>query len=285
MIIAITGASGFVGRHTTALLRRAGHEIRAVSTRGEVRAADLDGCDAVVNLAGEPVAQRWTSEARERIRSSRVEGMRQVVAALRGLKTRPRVLLSASAIGFYGNRDDQILEESSPPGADFLAGVVVEWEREAEVARGAGIRVVMLRLGVILGPNGGALEKMLPPFRLGLGGRIGDGQQWMSWIHVDDVARLIAFAIANPVRGAINATAPNPVRNVDFTRELARALHRPAIFPVPKFALRALFGEMAAIVYASQRVMPDAALRAGFRFDFPELRAALENIVAAKVSE
>lgn len=288
MKIAITGASGLVGRHASDALRGEGHQIRPVSTRGAVQPDDFEGCDAVVHLAGEPVAQRWTAAAKERIRSSRVDGTRRVVEALARLKERPEVLVSASAIGFYGSRGDEALTESSAPAADFLGDVAVEWEREAReaeerVARQAetpGIRVVVLRFGVILAPDGGALKKMLPPFKLGVGGRIGSGKQWMSWIHIDDVARLIAFAIANQtLSGPLNATSPNPVRNAQFTRELARVLHRPAILPVPLFALRMLFGPMAEILYASQRVTPEAALRAGFEFRFAELGAALRNLV------
>jgi uncharacterized protein len=279
MRVAITGASGLVGQHTAALMHADGHEIRAVSTRGVLRPEDFEGCDAVVHLAGEPVAQRWTEKARERIRSSRVEGTRQVVEALRGLKKPPSVLVSASAIGIYGSRGEEVLTESSAPANDFLGEVAVEWEREARAAEVLGMRVVMLRFAVILAREGGALKKMLLPFRLGVGGRIGDGQQWMSWIHIEDVARLIAFVIANPLlTGPLNASAPNPVRNSEFTRELAAALHRPAIFPVPILALRILFGQMAEIVYGSQRVMPEAALRAGFEFKFRELGSALRDL-------
>jgi uncharacterized protein (TIGR01777 family) len=263
VIVAITGASGFVGRHVAALLRRAGHEI----------------------LAGEPVAQRWTAQARERIRSSRVDGTRRVVEALAQLESRPAVLLSASAIGIYGSRGDEILTESSAPASDFLGQVASEWEREATAAEKFGMRVATLRFGIVLGRDGGALEKMLLPFKLGIGGKLGDGSQWMSWIHIDDVVGLVEFAMANPVRGALNATSPNPIRNVEFTRELARALHRPAIFPVPKFALSALFGEMSETILASQRVIPATALRAGFAFKFPELRGALENILAVNKRE
>ncbi len=275
-----------VGRHAAELLRAGGHEIRAVSTRKAVNAEDFEGCGAVVHLAGEPVAQRWTEKARDRIRSSRVEGTRRVVEALGKLKKPPSVLVSASAIGIYGSRGDEMLTESSEPGSDFLSEVVVAWEREARAAEAFGIRVVMLRFAVILARDGGALKKMLLPFRLGVGGRIGSGEQWMSWIHVDDVARLVAFAVANPLQtGLVNASAPNPVRNSEFTRQLAAALHRPAIFPVPIFALRLLFGQMAEIVYASQRVVPEVALRAGFQFKFAELGSALQNILAANERE
>jgi hypothetical protein len=272
MMIAITGASGLVGKRLTALLRDRGDQVRAISTRGDVRAADLEGCDAVVNLAGEPVAQRWTAAAKDRIRSSRVEGTRRIVDAIGAIENRPRVLVNASAMGIYGS--------------GFLKEVVEAWEREANRAAEFGVRVVLVRFTTVLARDGGALKKMLLPFRLGIGGRIGDGRQWMSWIHVGDAARLIEFAIRNAsLNGPVDAASPNPVRNAEFTRELARAVHRPAVFPVPKLALRVVFGEMAEMVYASERVMPEAAMRAGFEFRFPELRAALENILAANARE
>jgi uncharacterized protein (TIGR01777 family) len=285
VIVGLTGASGFVGRHATALLGGAGNEIRAVSTRGDVRPADFQGCDAIVNLSGAPVAQRWTTQARERIRSSRVDGTRRVVEALAQLESRPAVLINASAIGIYGPRGDEILTESSVPASDFLGQVASEWEREAMAAEKLGVRVATLRFGIVLGRDGGALEKMLLPFKLGIGGKLGDGSQWMSWIHIDDVVGLIEFALANPVDGALNVTSPNPLRNAEFTGELAHALHRPAIFPVPKFALRALFGEMSETILASQRVIPEAALQAGFEFKFPDLHGALENILAVNKRE
>ena len=272
MKIAVTGASGFIGRRLMASL---GNEASAVSLRGNLEG--LAGADAVVHLAGEPVSQRWTKAARERIRSSRVEGTRKLVDALR--LHPPTVLVSASAVGYYGSRGDELLTESSPPADDFLGKACQEWEREALKAEKFGVRVVCLRNGLVLG-NGGGLQKMLLPFKLGVGGKIGDGKQWMAWIHLDDVVGLIEFAISSPqLRNAVNATAPNPVTNEEFTQELGHALHRPAILPVPKFALRLLFGDMAQIVYASQRVVPEAALRAGYQFRFPKLDGALLDIV------
>jgi uncharacterized protein len=274
--IAITGATGFVGRHLSEHLRKAGHAVRAVSTRVAPQPEDVDGCDAIVNLAGEPVAQRWTPAVRESIRASRVDGTRKLVAVLR--PNPPSVLVNASAVGYYGSRGDEMLTESSPPAADFLARVAMDWEREAQEAEMFGVRVVRLRIAMVLGREGGALARMLLPFRLGIGGRIGDGRQWMSWIHLEDLVSLIAFALENSaVSGPVNASAPNPVRNAEFTKELARALHRPAIFPVPRLALKLLFGEMAEIIYASQRVLPEAALRAGFQFRFPEVSRALRE--------
>lgn len=276
MNIAITGASGFVGRHVIARLRE--HTIRAVSIRSGVSAKDFAGYDAVIHLAGEPVAQRWTAQVRERIRTSRVEGTRAVVNALRA--DPPRVLLSASAIGYYGSRGDEILTELSKPAEDFLGRICVEWEHEAFAAREFGVRVVTPRISLVLGRDGGALAKMLTPFRLGVGGRIGSGRQWMSWIHIDDLVNLMTFALETEISGPLNACAPNPVTNAQFTRELARALHRPAIFPVPEFALRILFGEMAELVVGSQRVLPEAALRAGFSLRFSDLAGALGDLLS-----
>jgi uncharacterized protein (TIGR01777 family) len=280
LITAITGATGFLGRRISERLRANGGAVRAVSTRAPLKAEDLEGCDAVVHLAGEPVGQRWTESTRERIRTSRVEGTRGLVRALGGLARPPEVLVSASAVGYYGSRGDEILTESSAPANDFLGQVCVEWEREAQQAEKLGVRVVRLRIAVVLSREGGALKRMLLPFRLGVGGKIGDGRQWMSWIHIDDLVALACFALATPaLRGAVNAAAPHPVTNAGFTRELAGALHRPAIFPVPKPALHVLFGEMASIVYASQRVIPEAALASGFAFQFPTIGAALRDLL------
>jgi len=272
MKIAVTGASGFIGKR---LMEKLGAEVRAVSLRGNLDG--IAGADAVVHLAGEPVAQRWTKEAREKIRSSRVEGTRRLVDAMRG--NPPRVLVSASAVGYYGSRGDELLIETSPPADDFLAEVCREWEFEAHRAEEFGVRVVCLRNGLVLG-NGGGLKKMMLPFKLGVGGKIGDGTQWTAWIHLEDTVGLIEFAISSSkLRGPANATAPNPVTNEEFTRVLANALHRPAIFPVPKFALNLLYGDMAQIVYASQRVLPAAALQAGYSFLFPKLEGALLAIL------
>ena len=275
MNIAITGASGFLGRHVAERLRQ--HSIRAVSTRTGVSARDFAGCDAVIHLAGEPVAQRWTPQVRERIRTSRVDGTRAVVEAMR--RDPPKVLLSASAIGYYGSRGDEILNESAKPGDDFLARTCLAWEREAFAAEQFGVRVAALRISLALGRDGGALQKMLLPFRLGAGGRLGAGTQWMAWIHVDDLAEMFAFALENDVRGVWNAASPNPVTNAGFTRELGGALHRPAILPVPAFALKILFGEMAGVILGSQRAVPEAALHAGFSFRFADLSAALRDLV------
>jgi len=278
MNVAITGASGFIGRAVAENLRSSGHIVRAISLRGGLQGGALAGVNAVVHLAGEPVAQRWTAAARDKILRSRVEGTRTLVAAMRDQP--PQVLISASAVGYYGSRGDEILTESVPPADDFLGRVAAAWEEEAQAAEPLGVRVTRLRIGVVLGPNGGALARMLPPFRLGAGGRLGSGQQWMSWIHIDDLVALIAFLMPeSTVRGAFNATSPFPVTNREFTRALAEAVHRPAILPVPAFALQWMFGEMSQVLLASQRAVPDAAQRAGFVFQHPDIFAALESVI------
>jgi uncharacterized protein (TIGR01777 family) len=245
---------------------------------GEPPAESLTGADAVVHLAGCPVAQRWTPWAKKEIRNSRVKGTHHLVTALSTLKQRPMVLVCASAIGIYGDRGDEVLTEASPVAAGFLAEVCRAWESEADLAESLGVRVVKLRIGIALGRKGGALEKMLPPFRAFMGGRLGPGSQWMSWIHIDDIVGLIRHALACPLSGVVNATAPSPVRNGEFARTLGAALHRPAIFPVPAAALKIMLGEMASVLLASQRVLPKAAEAGGYRFSFPELAGALRNL-------
>jgi len=282
--ITITGATGFIGRYLVQSLSRDGHSVRALSRAawdifaGEPPAESLAGADAVIHLAGVPVAQRWTRSTKKQILDSRVVGTHHLVTALSTLSQRPEVLVCASAIGIYGDRGDEILTEASPIGQGFLADVCNRWESEADLAESLGIRVVKLRIGIALGRKGGALEKMLPPFRAFLGGRLGAGSQWMSWVHVADIVGIIRHAIDQPVHGAINATAPNPVRNIEFTHQLGTALHRPAIFPVPGMALKVLFGEMSEVLLASQRVLPKVAESAGYRFEFPELGAALRDL-------
>jgi uncharacterized protein (TIGR01777 family) len=279
MNIAMTGATGFVGRELAPELRRAGHQVRAISLRGPVAADALAGCDAVVHLAGEPVAQRWTPQARERIMRSRVEGTRRLVEAMRTHP--PQVFISASAVGYYGSRGDEILTEDAPAGHDFLSQVAAAWEREALAAEPLGVRVLRLRIGMVLGRDGGALAKMLPPFRWGLGGPIGGGRQWVAWIHQADLIALIQFLLGeSTLRGAFNAVSPHPVTNAEFTRALAQALHRPAVLPVPAFAVKLLFGDMAQVVLASQRAIPQAAERAGFTFRYPDIYGALRQILS-----
>ena len=297
MNIAISGASGFIGRQLLKSLAKAGHSLHVLSRhagtnlpagvristwdplKGPPPAESLREADAIVHLAGEPVAQRWTAQAKRRIRESRVAGTRNLVEALATLTRRPEALICASAIGYYGSRGDEILTESSAPGSGFLPELCVAWETEAQAAEALGIRVVRVRTGLVLDARGGALPRMLPPFRMGVGGRLGSGRQWMSWIHLEDLTALLLFAVENRFQGPLNAVAPHPVTNADFTRELARALRRPALFPVPEFALRLLFGEMADVLLDSQRVAPAAAEAAGFRFRFPQLPPALAALL------
>ena len=277
LTIGITGASGFVGQALTARLQKNGHKTRAISLRGGCDPDAIAGCDAIVHLAGEPVAQRWTPEAKARILSSRVDGTRSLVQAMR--KHRQQVLVSASAVGYYGSRGNVLLTEAEPPAKDFLGQVAVAWEREAMAAEELGTRVTRIRIGMVLGLGGGALAKMLLPFKLGLGGPIGGGQQWMSWIHIADLLSLIEFLLReSTVRGVFNAVSPFPVTNAEFTKALGEAVHRPAIIPVPAFAVKILFGDMAEIVLGSQRAIPDAATRAGFTFDHPDIFGTLAEV-------
>jgi len=296
MNITITGGTGFIGRPLVKRLLANGHSVHVLGrtappegvpfsawdpAEGEPPQESLAGADAVVYLAGEPVAQRWTREARRRIRDSRVEGTRLLVAAVSRLSQKPSALICASAVGIYGSRGDEVLTESSPPGRGFLADLCQEWESSADLAGFLGLRVVKLRIGVVLGPAGGALQRMLPPFRAGLGGRLGSGRQWMSWIYLDDLAALIRFAIEQPsLRGVVNTTAPNPVTNASFTAALAAVLKRPAVLPVPAFVLNIAFGRMAEILLDSQRVAPQAAQAAGFRFEYADLEPALRRSLA-----
>ncbi|MEO8597999.1 MAG: TIGR01777 family oxidoreductase [Candidatus Solibacter sp.] len=298
MNITLTGASGLIGRRLLKTLGDSGHRLTVLSRhagtsvppdvsaavwdpmKGPAPETALRGADAVIHLAGEPVAQRWNPEVKRRIRESRITGTRNLIATLAKLSEPPRTLVSASAVGYYGSRGDEVLAEDSPAGAGYLAEVCDAWERESVAAERLGIRVVRIRIGIVLAAKGGALAQMLPPFRLGVGGRLGDGRQWMSWIHLDDLVSMFQYALENPVRGVWNGVAPIAVTNSDFTAILARTLHRPAIFPVPVFGLKLLFGEMAEILLASQRVVPRAAETAGFRFRFPELGAALHDVLA-----
>lgn len=297
MIVALTGASGFIGTRLVARLQQLGYTVRALgrrnpglpsvefaewdALRSEPAPESLRDAGAVIHLAGEPVAQRWTPEVKRRIRDTRVLGTRHLVSALGRLKSRPAKFISASAIGYYGDRGDEPLPETAAPGKGFLAEVCLEWERESRQAGMHDIRVALLRVGIVLGPEGGALKQLLPPFRAGLGGRIGSGKQWMSWIHVDDVVEMILFALQHDhVFGPLNATAPEPVRNAEFAKTLGSVLGRPAVLPTPALALRLAFGEMASVILASQRVVPETAPKAGFVHKYPDLRGALEQILA-----
>ena len=243
----------------------------------------LQGVEAIFNLAGEPVAEgRWTEDKKRRIRDSRVVGTRNLVAGLRALDRKPEVLVSASAVGYYGDRGDEDLDESSPAGRGFLAEVCTEWEHEALAAEALGVRVVCVRIGIVLAPGGGALARMITPFKLGAGGRLGSGKQWMPWIHIDDAVGVLLHASRTAaVRGGMNAVSPHPVTNAEFTRALGHAVHRPAFLTVPKTALRIAFGEMSEILMASQRVLPRVAERAGYAFKHNELDGALAAVMAA----
>jgi uncharacterized protein (TIGR01777 family) len=296
--IAVSGSSGLVG---TALLQelrgarvqrivrsRAGSRDDANGLvvwdpqRGSIDAARLNQCDVVVHLAGEPIAaRRWNPKVKQRILRSRVDGTRLLARTVTRLAHPPRVLVSASAIGFYGDRGDEILTEDSSPGTGYLPEVARAWEEEAARAASAGIRVVVLRFGIILSAEGGALKKMLTPFRLGAGGPLGSGRQWMSWVHISDVAGVIRRAIeGGSLAGPVNVVAPEPVRNDDFARALGRALHRPAALRAPAFALRLALGEMAdALLLSSQRVAPQRLLADGYPFRFSSLESALADLL------
>ncbi len=280
--ILITGASGFLGSALARDLSAKGHSLRRIG-RGagtDVRWDPISGSPAgtaVIHLAGEPIAQRWTAARRQAIRESRVEGTRRLAEACAALPIRPEVFVSASAVGIYGSRGDEILDETSAAGDDFLAEIGRAWEAATGPARDAGIRVVKIRTGLVLSPDGGALGKMLLPFKLGVGGRIGAGTQWMSWISREDWVRAVAFILERPgISGAVNLAGPEPVTNATFASTLGRILRRPAVMPVPAFAVRALFGEMAeGTILASQRVLPKVLERAGFQFAHPTLSTAL----------
>jgi uncharacterized protein len=291
--ILITGASGPIG---TALLTSFAPQtqvvrlVRGSPAEGQISweplvplaPAAVSGFDAVIHLAGESVLGRWTEGKKRAIRESRVLGTRNLATALVQSEVKPRVFICASAIGFYGDRGDELLNEESPSGQGFLPQVCREWEEASMIASEAGIRTVNVRIGLVLSAKGGALAKMLTPFRLGLGGRIGSGRQWVSWIHVNDIVGGIHHAILTELlSGPVNLIAPNVVRNAEFTEVLAAVLHRPAIFPIPEFGLWLAFGKQAAeeMLLASQRVQPGKLGSSGFTFRFPELRAALENLV------
>lgn len=294
----ITGATGFIGRQLVARLLSDGHEVNYAGRR---RSGSLDSraafhrwdsgedlpplssvptLDAVIHLAGEPIAQRWNAEVKRRLRASRIDRTRQLVTAIGKLKHKPSVLVSASAVGYYGDRGDEILTENSPPGHGFLAELCADWEREALRARDFGLRVVVVRIAVVLGREGGALKQMLTPFRLGIGGTLGSGRQWMSWIHIADLTELLLFASQNSaVAGPLNGSAPEPLTNADFTRALGSALHRPALLRIPEFALKLALGEMAEFAFASERVLPQAAKSLGFSFRYLQIGEALRSLV------
>lgn len=291
--VVIAGGTGFVGHALIEHLRARGDRATVLTRNPDVARAKRDGVafeawvpdlsrfDAVVNLAGEPiVGERWNDDVKRRLRSSRIDSTRRLVEAMAKAVKRPSVLVNASAVGIYGERGDDVLAEGAPPGNDFLAQLAADWEHEARKAEALGVRVVTLRIGVVLGRDGGALKSMLPVFKLGAGGPFGSGKQWFPWVHVDDVAGLVLFAIDRAgVRGPLNAAAPGIVTNKEFAKTLGSVLGRPALFPVPKFAARIVIGEAAEFLYTSLRCVPEAALGAGYRFHFPELRPALENVL------
>lgn len=296
MRVTITGATGRIGSRVVRALRGRGDEVTVLSRDPErARAAlgveavawrpqeepapatALAGRDGVVHLAGEDVAQRWSVPAKLRLLASREVGTRNLVAGLEAADPRPGVLVSASAVGYYGPHGDELVTEATPPGNDFLAEVCVAWEREAAAAEALGMRVVRVRTGVVLDRGGGALAKMLPFFRFGIGGPVAGGRQRLPWIHVDDLVAMYVAALDEPAwTGAVNATAPDPPTNKEFSRALGRALRRPAFAPVPGFAVRVLYGEMADIVVHGQRAVPERPLALGFRFAHPDLDEALD---------
>jgi uncharacterized protein (TIGR01777 family) len=293
MRVAISGASGLIGRRLGEALRSRGDEVVQLSRGGgdgAVRwdpvgepapASALAGADAVVHLAAENIAQRWTASARDRIRESRTLGTANLVAGIAAAQPRPRILVSASAIGYYGNRGDELLSETATPRTDWLAQVCVEWEAAALAAEPLGLRVCVVRTGVVLDPDGGALAKMLPPFRLGVGGPVAGGRQYISWIHADDLVGLYLDALdRDDFSGPLNAVAPQPVRNGEFSKALGRALHRPAIAPVPAAALHLLFGQMASIVTDSQNVRSDRAVELGVTYAHPAVDEALRDVLS-----
>jgi uncharacterized protein len=306
MRVVVTGATGLIGSALIAALQQRGDEVAILSRDGEharrrlretglypvdafdwdplaepAPAAALEGRDAIAHLAGENVAQRWSAEAKRAIRESRVTGTRNLLAGLAATRERPRALVSASAIGYYGAHGEEPLDEDAPAGEDFLAQVCVAWEQEAAKARELGARVVSVRTGVVLHKDGGALAKMLPPFRLGIGGPVAGGHQFVSWVHRDDVVGIYVAALADERwGGAVNATAPDPVSNRELSRTLGRVLRRPALLPVPGAALTLLYGEMSAIVTTGARVMPAKPLVLGYEFEHPQLEEALSSALA-----
>jgi uncharacterized protein (TIGR01777 family) len=300
MVIGITGATGFIGQHLIARLRAGGHGCVAFSRKpGEPvegcretrvfapdRPLDLTRLDAIVNLAGESIMGLWTADKRRRILESRVASTTRIVETLRDAAESPRVLVSASAIGIYGDRGDEVLTEGSEPGPGFLSDVCRQWEAAAGAAETAGVRVARVRIGFVLGRDGGALPLLRRIFGLGLGGRLGSGRQWMSLVHVEDVVGLIVFLLEDLLAGgaaaggAFNAVSPEPVRNADFTRALSRALGRPAILPVPAFVLRGLMGEMSQLMLMSERVLPEKTLASGYSFEYPVLDEMLAQTCA-----
>ncbi|GAB4345598.1 MAG: TIGR01777 family oxidoreductase [Leptolyngbyaceae cyanobacterium] len=304
MKVAVTGATGFVGHRLVERLQAEGHQV-VVFTRNPDRAAKvfpktafpaveivaytptvagewqqaIAGCDGVVNLAGEPISERWTAAHKQAILESRKLGTQRIVEAIAQANPKPQVLVNASAIGYYGTSETVTFDESSNPGNDFLAEVCQAWESEAQKVKEAGVRLVILRLGIVLG-MGGAIARMLPPFKLFAGGPIGSGKQWFSWIHRDDLVSLILYALTQPsMAGIYNATAPNPVRMAEFCHTLGEVMHRPSWLPVPAFAIEALLGDGAIVVLEGQEVIPKRTQESGFQYQYPTVKQALEEVV------
>lgn len=298
MKVAVSGASGLVGRALCQILKGDGHEVFPLvrrqprsageifwnPTNGEIDFKQLSSINAVVHLAGENIAdKRWTDTQKDKIRRSRVDATRLLAKTIADCQPGPRVLVAASAVGFYGDRGQEQLSETSLPGFGFLADLCRDWEESTEAARAAGIRVVHPRIGVVLSREGGALAKLLPIFQLGGGGPIGAGQQYMSWIDIVDLARALSFLLTHEISGPVNMVAPQAVTNAEFTRALAHELARPAFLPVPPFALRLMMGELAdQLLLSSQRVAPGVLQKSGFHFDYPELSQSLHHVLADK---
>lgn len=298
MRILITGATGLVGKALAASLREKGFDL-LLASRSEPTTSEwikwdpeagfadndlqrLEGLDAAVHLAGETVSGlRWTEDKKKAIRNSRVNGTRSMIETFAKFQKKPRAFITASAIGFYGDRGEEELTETSAAGDNFLSDVCREWEAESRRAEDLGIRTVLLRTGIVLSKNGGALAAMLLPFKMGVGGVVGSGEQWMSWISLDDMIGVIEFAIENEnLRGAVNVTSPNPAKNAEFTRTLGEVLYRPTILPLPGFAVNLVFGEMGdALLLASSRVLPKRLLAAGYEFKYPDLKKAIEHVL------
>jgi uncharacterized protein (TIGR01777 family) len=301
MKITVTGATGLIGRRLVAELKRRGDDVTVLSRNAAAAEASLGvkayawkaeteeapvealtGRDAVIHLAGEPVAQRWSAKSKEAIRASRVDGTSNLVAGLRQAQSRPSVLVSGSAVGWYGPLGDQPVDESAPAGTDFLAQVCADWEKAAEQAQEIGIRTAIIRTGVVLAADDGALAKMLPPFKAGVGGPVAGGAQMMPWIHLDDIVGLIIAAVDGGVEwsGPINGTAPIPVSNKVFSKALGKALKRPSFSPVPAFAIKAMYGEMSQIVLTGQNAVPAKATELGFKWSHDDLDEALTSVLA-----
>ena len=295
--VLITGGTGLIGnrlidrfddalvttRNVSAARKKLGDKAKAIQWDSYNQPLDLSGCgkiDAVINLMGESIASgRWNAEKKKRILDSRVVGTQRLVEAISKLPEKPECLISVSAVGYYGDMGDQEIDENSSAGTGFLSDVCEQWEAAAANAAQYGIRLVYVRIGIVLTPEGGALAEMLPIFRKGLGGRLGSGKQYFPWIHIDDLVGLIHWMVQNPVSGAFNGVAPNSVTNAEFTKTLASVINRPALFPVPKFVLKIVVGELANSLFESQRVIPSAALDAGFEFEFKELQPALVDLL------